>query len=303
MEAFMLFLTFFFFLSAFPLFHCQPDKEFWECQPSPCGIVGNISYPFWSDTIRPHYCGRPEFKLNCPQVEDTDYYYPSIQIGSKTFNVTHIDLENNKMTLNRTDLVYNDCSSKYLSNTSVSTRFNVFQYDEPSVKNVTLFYNCSSDYSTEGFGLACQPPTSYYSNSNNYAFYSYCSNEPQDPDLIKNCKRRIQVPVSIEPDVQAQHGYDLPILEQALDNGFGVKYEVDESCQKCCDSDGRCGSNDTSPFICYCRDGRYPLTCPDSSHSAGTYFFTSFFHVFLISRVFYHYFPNLFFAIYAAPEM
>ncbi|KAI9088063.1 hypothetical protein K1719_030040 [Acacia pycnantha] len=260
MEAFMLLLNFFFFffffllLSSFPLSHCQPDQEFWECQPAICGKLGLIRYPFWSDNNRPHYCGRPELKLNCPQLKDTDDY-PSIQIGSQTFNVTHIDLENNKMTLMRTDFLYDNCSSQNLSNTNVST---VFQYDdELYVKNVTLFYNCSSDYSTGGFKFACQPPRSYDSNSSNYAFYSeYVVNEPQFPDLIKNCKPHIQVPVSIEPDVQ---------LQQALDYGFGVKYEVDESCQKCWDSGGRCGSNDASPFICYCRDGHRYLTCADSS--------------------------------------
>ncbi|KAI9088137.1 hypothetical protein K1719_030114 [Acacia pycnantha] len=200
--------------SSFPLFHCQPDKEFWACQPSLCGKVGLIRYPFWSENIRPHYCGRPEFKLNCPQVKDKDDY-PSIQIGSQTFNVTLFDLENHKMTLMRTEFVYDDCSSKYLSNTSVSTRFNVFQYDEPSVKNVTLFYNCASDYySTVGFRFACHPPTSYDSNSNNYALWSeYLVNDPEFLDLIENCKPRIQVPVSIETDVEKL-------------NGFGVKYKV-----------------------------------------------------------------------------
>ncbi|KAK4280764.1 hypothetical protein QN277_012342 [Acacia crassicarpa] len=261
MEAFLLFLTsssFFFFLSSFPLFHCLPDKEFWECQPSPCGKVGLIRYPFWSENIQPYYCGRPEFKLNCPQLEDKDDY-PSIQIGSQTFYVTLIDLDNNKMTLMRTDFVYGDCSSQNLSTTNVST---VFQYDdELYVKNVTLFYNCSSDhYLTEGFiRFPCRPRTSYNSNSSNYAFCpEYVVNEPQLPD----CKRRIQVPVSIEPDVQPQHY--LQMLEHALDNGlFGVKYEVDESCNKCWHSDGRCGWwNDTSPFICYCRDGHYPRICP-----------------------------------------
>ncbi|KAI9088072.1 hypothetical protein K1719_030049 [Acacia pycnantha] len=257
MEAFMLFLTFFFFLSSFPLFHCQPDREFWECQPSPCGKVGNISYPFWSEeSSLPRHCDRsPEFKLNCPQHKDD---YPSIKIGSQTFNVTLFDLESHKMTLMRTDFVYHDCCSKNLSNTNVST---VFQYDdERYVKNVTLFYNCSSDYSAEGFKFACQPPTSCDSNYSNYAFWSeYVVNELQYPD----CKRRIQVPVSIEPDVQPQRFSQ--ILEKALDDGFGVKYKVDESCQKCWDSGGRCGSNDMSPFICYCRDGHHPLQCPDSS--------------------------------------
>ncbi|KAK4280774.1 hypothetical protein QN277_012352 [Acacia crassicarpa] len=222
----MLFLTFF-FLSSFPLFHCQPDNEYRDCQPSPyCGKVGNISYPFWSEESC-QYVRSSEFKLNCPQHKDD---YPSIQIGSQTFNVTHIDLENHIMTLMRTDFAYDDCSSQHLSDTSVSTPFNAFQYDEPSVKNVTIFYNCSSDYSTVGFEFACQPPTSYDSHSKNYAFsLEYVVHEPQFPDLIKNCKRRIQVPVSIEPDVQPQ-SYS-QILKQALDNGwFRVKYnKVDES--------------------------------------------------------------------------
>ncbi|KAI9088052.1 hypothetical protein K1719_030029 [Acacia pycnantha] len=259
----MLFLTFFFFLlSSFPLFHCQPDKEFWECQPSPCGKIGNISYPFWSKTIRPHYCGRPEFELNCPPDKD---HFPYIQIDSQTFNITLINPENHKMTLVRTDFVYDNCSSQYLSNTSVSTHFNVFQYDQLSVTNVTLFYNCSSDYSTEGFEFACHSPTSYDSNSNNYAFCSeYVVNEPLFPDLIKNCKPHIQVPVSIEPHVQPQRC--LQMLQEALGKGFGVQYKGDESCQKCWDSDGRCGWwNGTSPIICYCRDGHHPVHCPDSS--------------------------------------
>ncbi|KAK4280772.1 hypothetical protein QN277_012350 [Acacia crassicarpa] len=274
MEAFMLFLTLFFFLlSAFPLFHCQPDNEYRDCQPSPCGKVGNISYPFWSEESgQPHYCVRPEFKLNCPQLKDKDDY-PSIQIGSQTFNVTFIEPENHNMTLIRTDFVYNNCSSQNWSNTSVSTSFNVFRYDELYVKNVTLFYNCPSNYSTEGFEFPCQPPTSYGSNSSNYAFYSeYVVNELQLPDLIENCKRRIQVPV-VEPDVPPQ--LYSQILKQALDDGLiAVKYKVDELCQKCWDSDGRCGWNDTSPFICYCRDGQYPLTCPDSSHSSSMRLFT-----------------------------
>ncbi|XP_028793085.1 LEAF RUST 10 DISEASE-RESISTANCE LOCUS RECEPTOR-LIKE PROTEIN KINASE-like 2.7 [Neltuma alba] len=256
MEAHVQFLTFFVFLSSFPLSLSQPGMEHWECGPSPCGKVRNIDYPFWSDKS---YCGRPGFQLDCPQDEDN---FPSIHIDSQTFNVTQIDSSTYRMTLVRTDFVYDNCSS-FPTNTSVSTPLNLFHYDEPSVKNVTLFYHCSEESAGE-VQFPCHPWTSSNSNSRNYAFYS----EDVHTDMpfqhgLDKCKHRIQVPLSIE-----SHGYTrhkIQALQEALGKGFRVQYDVDRSCGKCWESHGICGSNDTSPFICYCPDGHHPLNCSVSS--------------------------------------
>lgn len=221
----MLFLTFSFFLSSFPLSLSEPDNEYRDCQPSPCGAVGNISYPFWSEeSHRPPNCGILEFQLHCPQDERQ---CPSIQIDSQTFNVTQIDISNHKMTLTRTDFVYDNCSS-HLTDTSVSTRLNLFHYDDSSVRNVTLFYNCSSDYLIEGFNFRCRPGTGPNSDSINYAFYSDdVLHQRRFPDPVNNCTIHIQVPVSKQNGVLPPN--DLPDLLDDLGKGFHVQYNTDGS--------------------------------------------------------------------------
>ena len=87
-------ITFFFFLLSL-----SQDENYMQSRPYPCGTIGNINYPFWSE-IHPSYCGNPitEFKLYCPTSKDE---FPIIQIRSQTFNVKNIDYSTKNMNLVR----------------------------------------------------------------------------------------------------------------------------------------------------------------------------------------------------------
>ncbi|RDX95422.1 LEAF RUST 10 DISEASE-RESISTANCE LOCUS RECEPTOR-LIKE PROTEIN KINASE-like 1.2, partial [Mucuna pruriens] len=219
----------------------QEDTKHNECsKPYNCGQM-SIYYPFWGES-RPSYCASNlQFKLNCEGNQNT-----TIQLGSQSFQVLHFDTVSYTMTMVRTGLVYDNCSSPALTNTSLDS--SLFSY-LPSVSNITIFYDCPSSVllnSTRSF--PCKE------GGNKGAFFG-------DPSTrkVQDCEgARIEVKVTKEHvPVGGIEG-----LNKALNYGFEVHFisEV-QLCLGCILTNGTCGTNDESQFSCFCPDGTEGLDC------------------------------------------
>ncbi|KAK7399908.1 hypothetical protein VNO78_11103 [Psophocarpus tetragonolobus] len=219
-----------------------------ECdKPFSCGQV-SIYYPFWGGE-RPSYCAsNQQLKLNCEGNQNT-----TIKLGSQSFQVLHFaDPVRYTLTMVRTGLVYDNCSSSALTNTSLDS--SLFSYNQ-NVTNITIFYGCPNSVianSTRSF--PCKE------GGDKGAFYG-------DPSTrkVQDCEGpRIQVQVKQKyvPEGGIQE------LNKALSEGFEVRLISEaqfQQCLGCVLTNGSCGANDQSQFSCFCQDGTEGLDC--SHHS------------------------------------
>ncbi|KAG6627500.1 hypothetical protein CIPAW_15G133000 [Carya illinoinensis] len=258
----ILLISFFIILTVLllPPSYCIDDDLFYmECAYN-CGSFRNIPFPFWIDDDRPDNCWHKdkEYELKCPNNE-----YPVLQFDELKFRVLNFIQFTSRMTIARVDLRDNLCPEKRLT-----TVLDYTWYDYSStVKNITLFYNCSRP-SLPGIRFECSPGARNISNYfvddswpgiNRTEFTELC-----DPTTVK-------VPVSNSTFFN-DHEDSLDgatLLMKALEKGFEVEYNQSlmVACSGCELSGGRCGSNITSQFVCFCRDGgQSPFLCSDGMH-------------------------------------
>ncbi|KAG6627519.1 hypothetical protein CIPAW_15G134600 [Carya illinoinensis] len=86
------------------------------------------------------------------------------------------------------------------------------------------------------------------------------------------CDATVEVPIfkTIAFNEDPVGGAAPTLLVEALKEGFEVEYDQSliVACSGCEQSGGRCGSNITSQFVCFCRDGvQSPFLCSDASLS------------------------------------
>ncbi|KAG5015210.1 hypothetical protein JHK85_021346 [Glycine max] len=234
---FLFFTSLFLFLTA-SISAQNNNTKHEECsQPYSCGQY-SIYYPFWGG-IRPNYCAsNDQLKLQCEGNQNT-----TIQLGSQSFQVLHFDDPvHYTLTMVRTGLIYDHCSSSALTNTSFNS--SLFRYSQ-NVTNITIFYGCpSSVFANRNYSFPCKE------DHNMSAFYG-------DPETarVQDCEGpRIEVQVSKEPVL----GEGIEGLNKALSEGFRVHLISEaqvQQCLECVVSNGTCGANDESQFTCFCQDG------------------------------------------------
>ncbi|KAL1328469.1 hypothetical protein HN51_038317 [Arachis hypogaea] len=208
-----------------------------------CGEIANIYYPFWGGS-RPSYCGiSQQFKLSCDANRNT-----SIQIGSQSFHVLNIDQPACNITMVRTGIAYDQCSS-HLTNTSLET--SMFRFS-PNVRNVSIFYDCAGNNNETIHSFPCKD------DPNKRAFYGDLG-----VAVAQNCKG-VHVEVQAIEEVRANED-GIEGLNRALSAGFDVNYSSPfgiQRCIGCMSTKGICGSKDEFQFTCYCPDGtNHSLDC------------------------------------------
>ena len=231
---------------------CQEGDRHAVCsRPYNCGGLSDIYYPFWGET-RPNYCGlNQQFKLNCDAHNNT-----SIQVSSQTFQVLNIDQIAYHMTMVRTGLAYDRCSSG-LTNTSLETSHFRFM---PNVRNITIFYDCSGSKPSNGtHSFPCKD------DGNKSAFYVESGTVE-----VQNC-HGVRIVVQVKQEVGAEGGIEG--LNKALSGGVDVSYTStsdSERCLRCLLTEGICGTNGNSQFTCYCPDGTDASDC-SHHHSMSSF--------------------------------
>ncbi|XP_075661967.1 LEAF RUST 10 DISEASE-RESISTANCE LOCUS RECEPTOR-LIKE PROTEIN KINASE-like 2.1 [Castanea sativa] len=247
-------ITLSFFLAILPPSYYAYDPRFVDCsRPYECGRIKDVSYPFWG-VNRPEHCGRQGFKLECYDEE-----YPIIKFEKLEFLILNISESQNIMTIARWDLWNRSCPR---TNLSTILNYSIFDYTS-AVRNITLFYDCPSQVYTP---IPVQNRFTCSLEGSDVNNYSYFVNETlakiQFP-FLEQCRGRIRVPILRNSIIDESAGV-VPALHEALKQGFDVDYNfLDKTaCDGCMKSGGNCGySNETHPFVCFCRDGERSHFC------------------------------------------
>ncbi|KAL5745051.1 hypothetical protein ACOSP7_026197 [Xanthoceras sorbifolium] len=203
---------------------CADDLQFTNCsQPSDCGNIRGISYPFWG-LNRAYYCGQPAFGIEC---QDN---VPKIKIMSNMFRILGISFDITK-TLNvaRDDLWNDICPTRFANTTLDCSPFLPLQ----GQRSLTLYHGCTLPPGTVS-GFSRQPDCSINDTSIN-VFYdplSVLSNP-----LGGMCNSSVIVPVL------EKAGQDLEqnrtTVQDALDQGFELRWNSsDDQCKKCTNPGG-----------------------------------------------------------------
>ncbi|GJS89981.1 leaf rust 10 disease-resistance locus receptor-like protein kinase-like 1.4 protein [Tanacetum coccineum] len=243
----------------------QNNRAYDDCgQKVECGDI-NLEYPFWG-ADRPRYCGHPGFQLTCQSDVPVLLYEP----------VNYRVLENpdtsaRTIKVARADLWSNLCPPSLHNTTYNSTLFNGDNFNQ---ENVSLFYKCNTSlFVTQPFGNIF-PCTVNTTSSDSYFLIRASSTVVSTvSDLMVQCENHIEVPVNqTSANILGSATATSENLQSALKAGFNLRWTVfNNECDDCMRSNGRCGSNSTSPelFVCYCANGNFSTTCDNRSVDEG----------------------------------
>ncbi|KAL3032441.1 hypothetical protein AAZX31_02G084300 [Glycine max] len=224
-------------LNQIPTSCADDDVQYLKCgSPFHCANLKNLSYPFWGFS-RPLYCGHPAFKLQCTDervLEVNDSYH-----GPK---------------LVRTDYWNNTCPTS-LRNIAIGCTF--FDYGSDS-QNLTLYYDCSSSPFPQPDSFSSQFNCSVNETQMiNYFVTESMLENAGSSEILGTYKSRVSEAEVLETNSTVEN------LKAALENGFGVEWEANNSlCGECQNSGGHCGYDPiSSEFACHCSDRSFPSTC------------------------------------------
>ncbi|CAB4273635.1 unnamed protein product [Prunus armeniaca] len=193
-----------------------------------CGEITNVGFPFWGYG-RPESCGYPELKLTCSE------NVTAIGIMGVQYRVLKINQEAEEtLKLVRDDYYDKICSPKF-GDTKLNS--NLFDYVSGSV-DVKLLYNCTS--SSQGD----------YSCPNGETYGDVAAVPAAVPGSLM-CKSKVVIRI---PEAMSFSLFGLENVEQAVREGFEVKYKVDSAkCDECVGSKGVCGYDwDLNETVCHC---------------------------------------------------
>ncbi|KAI3777264.1 hypothetical protein L1987_47062 [Smallanthus sonchifolius] len=249
-----------------PALRCQDNQPYDTCgQSARCGEI-DFEYPFWG-LGRPAYCGHPGFELTCRSD------VPLLVLESVTYRLlVDPDSSTHTITIARNDLWNTNCPQHLLNTTINSPLFNGNNLGQ---ENVSLYYGCRNLIpggipAIASYRFDCD--VNGTGRSDSYFFRtSYIVTEFENS--LVQCNNSIIVPVDqSRANRLASVTASESDLRSALTAGFKLGWMAkNDECERCIQSDGRCGSNSTSPelFACYCASGIFSLTCNNSNPSGG----------------------------------
>ncbi|KAL4573389.1 hypothetical protein LXL04_020192 [Taraxacum kok-saghyz] len=249
-----LLFPFFFFISVAAQ---SNDSTYPICRSYRCGNI-NISYPFWrigSETTT-HFCGYPGFGINCS--DDGEPSFPSITLGNDSYLIHNINYERESIFL-IDDEVSNGVSfvgcPRVRHNISIGTL--PFVFPDQNV-NLSVRFNCNGVPS-----FAREIPC--LSSPTNKSCVNRVNSEPPDFNWDEfSCDKDVVVTTVLELYAQSRLG---TAFIGALREGFELRWESMEDCEKCEESRGRCGFNkNRTEIMCFCSDGTSTF-----EHCKGTF--------------------------------
>ncbi|KAK3440512.1 hypothetical protein EUGRSUZ_B00789 [Eucalyptus grandis] len=238
---------FFFFLlsfhgghSAFPTI-CESQSQ--------CGNI-SIKYPFSTVSDAPVYCGYPQLRISCPDVDNP----PTISLPGDTYLVTEINYVEETLTLVDIDVADRICprASHNLTINSLPLGYNSADV------NLTFFFNCSTP------PLAPNPARAIDClRSGDNQSYVFVNMSPDEAAAIREawgCEEAVVAAVK-RTEVTAANGGDE--LAGAMSEGFALDWAAVRECGACEHSGGRCAFNQNEQLLCFCEDG--------SNHTDGSF--------------------------------
>ncbi|KAJ1391449.1 Wall-associated receptor kinase, galacturonan-binding domain [Sesbania bispinosa] len=245
-------------LNQIPKSSSADNVQYLKCSSSfNCANLKNLSYPFWGST-RPQYCGHPAFKLECTGE------VARVTIMSESYRVLEVSDSNHELKVVRNDYWNNICPTT-LKNTTLGC--SLFDYGSDS-QNLTLYYDCPSPTFPLPDSFSPQFNCSINGTQmlNYFVMESILENAETSvslSEIMGTCKSRVIVPILESEAKVIETNSTVENLKAALDNGFGLEWNANNSlCDECQNSGGHCGYDPSSrEFTCYCKDGTFPSSC------------------------------------------
>ncbi|KAI3732151.1 hypothetical protein L1987_63350 [Smallanthus sonchifolius] len=218
-----------------------------NCPSYNCGGV-TISYPFWNEEIEAttQFCGYEGFQMNCSN--NGNQRIPLITLAGHNYSVQNINYQ-------RRNILLADYSvSLFVPNPNncpwvrhgINLQTSLFNFSMSNV-NISSHYGCNGcpSFATEIPCLdligrkSCVHIMNTSTEESDWDEYS-CSQEMATTVLRQNINRF--------PNLSTQFG-------RVLEGGFELEWRTTGDCNKCEESNGRCGRHYTTGFICLCSDG------------------------------------------------
>ncbi|KAJ4841502.1 hypothetical protein Tsubulata_033673 [Turnera subulata] len=210
----------------------RDDGGYSECKkPFDCGLLQNLSYPFWGGN-RPQYCGHPAFRLLCQEGQ-----YPSIagDREPEQFRLVGADPNRKVMKVEPIDPEQYICPQNP-ENKTLNPSF--LSFIDSDLHSLNLFYNCTDSSDKPGtVRIGCLGWGGSY-----FGFERWPTVSGQYPPMC-NVTIRIPVPGDAVDGLQKR---GMPAVEGLLGEGYNLSYLYGSAptiCQGCTSSGGVCGSN------------------------------------------------------------
>ncbi|KAI5428187.1 hypothetical protein KIW84_033261 [Lathyrus oleraceus] len=234
---------------------CNDGAHATSCHSSLLPSTKNLTYPFWRSS-RPQYCGHPNFELQCKDE------FATITIMSQNYRILEVVDSVHRLKVVRADYWNNVCPTNP-KNTTLGRNF--FDYGSDS-RNLTLYYDCS--YTPFPLPDSFSPQFNCSRNGIQMVNYFLLESNLENgkgsvSESIGTCKYRVIVPVLESEAEKVVTNSSVENLKGAIDNGFEVEWNANNSlCHECQSSSGHCGYDPSSKdFTCFCKDGSFPHSC------------------------------------------
>ncbi|KAF3795153.1 putative serine/threonine-protein kinase [Nymphaea thermarum] len=234
------------------------------CAPPTCDGI-SINYPFSLSSQSGSGCGYPGLNLLCLDNNRT------LLLQTPTLNFTVSGIDYSARTIDvAIDPRYmegpGNCQypRKNMTLQDIKGTANPlpFIFANGATTQVTFFYNCTTPPSSGSGGYGGDAydftgkvvPSCSAAALRSYAFFGADS----PGTVAMSCQSSVTFPVSASSIANN--------LMSALSDGFSMNWTVDATnrCYGCSQSGGRCGSDSTGNFICFCQADSQPDTCNHS---------------------------------------
>ncbi|XP_010540003.1 PREDICTED: LEAF RUST 10 DISEASE-RESISTANCE LOCUS RECEPTOR-LIKE PROTEIN KINASE-like 1.2 isoform X2 [Tarenaya hassleriana] len=217
-------------------------RETFRCGPPPSQMFENgTTYPFWGIN-KSGYCGRPGFELSCNNQNNL-----TLNLGNRTLRVLSANLTGQTITVADDSLFQGRCPE-----TLDLSGIKQFELAASTTEKIDLF-TCPDSPSPPSFPVPCT--TRRGEKSTYYAFRTRDNNKSEGCTRVGEIALKRSV---LESNLTSS-------LKEALELGFDLRYIMeDDSCRRCTDSSGVCGSElDSGRFQCLCADKPHKSSCHD----------------------------------------
>ncbi|KAI3732153.1 hypothetical protein L1987_63352 [Smallanthus sonchifolius] len=217
-----------------------------NCPSYDCGGV-TIRYPFWNNEIEPttQFCGYEGFQMNC--YNNASQRIPSITLGDHYYYVRSINYELKNILVADYDIsvILNPINCPRVRS-GINLQTSPLNFSMSTI-DLSFHFSCNGcpSFATEipCFGIigrkSCVHIMNMSREETDWGEYS-CTQEVVTTVLRDNINRF--------PDLSTEFG-------RVLEGGFELEWRTTDDCNKCEESNGRCGHDYTTGFICLCSDG------------------------------------------------
>ncbi|KAJ0429889.1 putative transcription factor interactor and regulator LIM family [Helianthus annuus] len=216
-----------------------------HCHPRYCGDV-LISYPFWiiDNESTTQYCGYQGFGINCPTIGDG--ILPEITLGGDLYYVRLIKQDSILLSDINVSLAVPGPPKCPRVRHGINLQTLPLDFTTSNA-NLSFHFNCTRcpSFATE-IRIPC-----FFERNERKACVHVMNTITEEAEY--SCTEKVVTTVVREhinefPNLLTQLGEILP-------KGFELEWSRTDGCEKCEESDGRCGWHNTTGLICFCSHG------------------------------------------------